>query len=90
MGMKVVIGDIHKLPGLVICLSCDVCLLMCPAIVSIRHPALAEFCGVLVQYPDTEGTVHDFRALANTVHDAGALVVAASDLLACTTLTPPG
>jgi glycine dehydrogenase len=50
----------------------------------------ASVCGVLVQYPDTHGTVADLRSLADKVHAAGALVVAATDLLALTLLTPPG
>ena len=47
-------------------------------------------CGVLVQYPNTVGAVGDHRALAARVHAAGALVVAATDLLALTLITPPG
>ncbi len=50
----------------------------------------ADVCGVLVQYPDTYGAVTDHRALATRVHEAGALVVAATDLLALTMLEPPG
>ncbi len=50
----------------------------------------ATVCGVLVQYPNTLGAIEDLRALATRVHDAGALVVAATDLLALTLLTPPG
>ncbi|MCC6651309.1 MAG: aminomethyl-transferring glycine dehydrogenase, partial [Candidatus Eisenbacteria bacterium] len=50
----------------------------------------ADVCGVLVQYPNTVGALTDFRALATQVHAAGALVVAATDLLALTLLTPPG
>ncbi len=46
--------------------------------------------GVLVQYPDTRGSVESFEALAAKAHDAGAFVVAATDLLACSMLTPPG
>ncbi len=49
-----------------------------------------ELCGVLVQYPDTRGRLRDFRALAEKAHAAGALVVAATDLLALTLITPPG
>ncbi len=49
-----------------------------------------DLCGVLVQYPDTRGRLRDFRALADTAHAAGALVVAATDLLALTLITPPG
>ena len=50
----------------------------------------ATVCGVLVQYPNTFGAVTDYRALCAQVHAAGALVVAATDLLALTALTPPG
>jgi len=50
----------------------------------------AAVCGVLVQYPDTFGAVTDLRALCDKVHAAGALVVAATDLLALTLLAPPG
>ncbi|MEJ5249078.1 aminomethyl-transferring glycine dehydrogenase [Caldilinea sp.] len=46
--------------------------------------------GALVQYPDTEGTIHDFSAFCTRAHAAGALVVVATDLLALTLLTPPG
>ncbi len=46
--------------------------------------------GVLVQYPDTRGRVDDFAELAERAHDVGALVIAATDLLACTALVPPG
>src|SRR5512140_1409740 len=50
----------------------------------------ATVCGVLIQYPNTFGAVEDYRALCAQVHAAGALVVAATDLLALTVLTPPG
>ena len=50
----------------------------------------ASVCGVLVQYPNTTGAIEDHRALAERVHAAGALLVAATDLLALTVLTPPG
>ncbi len=46
--------------------------------------------GVLVQYPATDGTIRDYADLTEKVHAAGGLVVAATDLLACTLLTPPG
>jgi glycine dehydrogenase len=46
--------------------------------------------GALVQYPATDGEVRDFRDLCTRAHAAGALVTAATDLLACTLLTPPG
>ena len=46
--------------------------------------------GLLVQYPDTFGQVADFRGLVEAAHERHMLVVAASDLLALTLLTPPG
>ena len=46
--------------------------------------------GALVQYPTTDGRIEDHRELAEKVHDAGALVVAATDLLACALIAPPG
>ncbi|PSN72103.1 glycine dehydrogenase [Corynespora cassiicola Philippines] len=49
-----------------------------------------DLVGVLAQYPDTDGGVHDFRALSEKVHKNGALFSVATDLLALTLLTPPG
>ncbi|MCU0771235.1 MAG: aminomethyl-transferring glycine dehydrogenase [Verrucomicrobia bacterium] len=46
--------------------------------------------GVLLQYPDTFGVIHDFKPLIERVHAAGALAVVATDLLALTVLRPPG
>jgi glycine dehydrogenase len=46
--------------------------------------------GLLVQYPDTTGSIGDHRRLADAVHAAGGLLVVATDLLALTMLTPPG
>ena len=46
--------------------------------------------GVLVQYPAADGAIEDFRATAQAAHAAGAMVIAATDLLALTLLTPPG
>jgi glycine dehydrogenase len=46
--------------------------------------------GCLLQYPGTEGDIQDFRSLAERAHAAGALVTAATDLLALALLTPPG
>lgn len=46
--------------------------------------------GVIVQYPDTQGTVKELSALCDTAHDNGALVIMASDLLALTLLKSPG
>jgi glycine dehydrogenase len=46
--------------------------------------------GVLVQYPATNGDIHDYRAFAEKAHASGALVVVATDLLSLVLLTPPG
>jgi glycine dehydrogenase len=46
--------------------------------------------GVLLQYPASDGRVEDLRELCDRVHEAGALVTVATDLLALTVLTPPG
>jgi glycine dehydrogenase len=45
---------------------------------------------VLVQVPDTFGTIRDFSSLAEQAHQVGALVIAAADPLSLTLLTPPG
>jgi glycine dehydrogenase len=45
---------------------------------------------VLVQYPTTDGAVVDWRDVAERAHAGGALVIAATDLLALTLLAPPG
>jgi glycine dehydrogenase len=49
-----------------------------------------DVCGVLLQYPATDGTIADYRALVGEVHAAKARVVVATDLLALTRLAPPG
>ena len=46
--------------------------------------------GVLVQYPAGNGDIYDYREFAAKAHANGALVVAATDLLALVLLTPPG
>ena len=49
-----------------------------------------DLCGILLQYPATDGRIEDHRALAERAHAAGATVVVATDPLALTLLTPPG
>src|SRR4029077_19214665 len=43
-----------------------------------------------LQCPTTDGTSQDYRAFCDRAHAVGALVTAATDLLALTLLTPPG
>jgi glycine dehydrogenase len=49
-----------------------------------------DFFGALVQYPTTFGEINDYRELAGAVHDKGAFLIAATDLLALTIIAPPG
>ena len=51
--------------------------------------ATGNVFGVLVQYPDTTGSIHDFTTFFETAHAAGALCVVAADLLSLTLLRPP-
>jgi glycine dehydrogenase len=46
--------------------------------------------GVLIQYPATDGTVADWRTLAEQVHAKKAMLCVATDPLALTLLVPPG
>ncbi len=48
------------------------------------------YFGALLQYPDKTGSVEDYKGFINKMHEAGAYVVMATDLLALTLLTPPG
>jgi glycine dehydrogenase len=50
----------------------------------------SKLCGVLVQYPTTDGRIECYEELTKKTHEAGALVVAATDLLALTLIKPPG
>ena len=49
-----------------------------------------EFFGALLQYPDTTGEIVDYSHFATYAHERGALVIAATDLLALTLLKAPG
>jgi glycine dehydrogenase len=49
-----------------------------------------EFFGALLQYPDTTGEIIDYSKFATYAHERGALVIAATDLLALTLLKAPG
>lgn len=50
----------------------------------------SEYFGALVQYPDAQGSVRDFRHLAEICHNEGLLVCAATDILALPLLPSPG
>ena len=49
-----------------------------------------SYFGAIVQYPNADGLVTDYRAFIDSAHQVNALVVMATDLLALTLLTPPG
>src|SRR5438093_2091838 len=46
--------------------------------------------GVILQDPATDGAIRDYRELVTQAHEAGALVVVGTDLLALTVLRSPG
>jgi glycine dehydrogenase len=48
------------------------------------------YFGALVQYPNDKGSIEDYREFIKNVHDTGAFVAMATDLLALTLLVPPG
>jgi glycine dehydrogenase len=50
----------------------------------------AGICGVLLSYPGASGRLVDPRPLITEAHVAGAFVVVATDLLACTIIEAPG
>ena len=47
-------------------------------------------CGVLLQYPGSDGAIRDPRPVIDAVHEAGGMAVIAADLLALTLLESPG
>ena len=51
---------------------------------------LSDCFGVLIQYPDTFGSLNDFSDAIAKAHNGGALVIMASDLLALTLIKSPG
>jgi glycine dehydrogenase len=50
----------------------------------------AQVFGALLQYPATDGAIHDYAGFVEKAHAPGALVVVSADLLALTLLKPPG
>lgn len=56
-----------------------------------RTASLDEtYFGAIVQYPNSIGSVENYRDFINKVHAINGFVVMATDLLALTLLTPPG
>jgi glycine dehydrogenase len=56
-----------------------------------NHAEMDElYFGAIVQYPDSDGAVKDYRDFIERAHAVNAKVVMATDLLALTLLTPPG
>ena len=49
-----------------------------------------QLFGGLVQYPASDGALHDYATFCADFHEWGAGVVVAADLMALTLLTPPG
>lgn len=46
--------------------------------------------GALLQYPATDGTIHDYYSFIERVHEVKALATVAADILSLALLTPPG
>ncbi len=55
-----------------------------------RELAGLEAFAALVQYPGVEGELRDYASLAAALHERGAYLIAAADLLALAIVKPPG
>lgn len=53
-------------------------------------PMDPSYFGALVQYPDNQGSLKDYRRFIQEVHRLSAGVIMATDLLALTLIVPPG
>jgi glycine dehydrogenase len=53
-------------------------------------PRAQGLFGALLQYPTTDGRILDYSAIATRLHEHGALLCVAADLLALALLRPPG
>ena len=49
-----------------------------------------SFFGAIVQYPNSDGSIEEYRNFIEKVHAVNAQVIMATDLMALTLLTPPG
>jgi len=50
----------------------------------------ADVFGALLQYPGTDGAIHDFRPAIAALHTKGGIAVVSADILALTLLASPG
>ena len=53
-----------------------------PVVVPTADEFGADTCGVLAQYPTTDGRIVDYSAIAERVHEARALFCVAADVMA--------
>lgn len=57
--------------------------------VSALKEIISDVCGALVQYPGTDGSIHNFSEISDIVHSNKGLFAVATDLLALTLIKPP-
>src|SRR5512146_503489 len=55
-----------------------------------KAPIGSDVFGILLQYPATDGVVHDYRQFCERAHAVGAVVTVATDLMSLVLLAPPG
>lgn len=48
------------------------------------------YCGAILQYPDSDGSIEDYRSFIARAHEKHIPVIMATDLMALALLTPPG
>ena len=49
-----------------------------------------SFFGAFIQYPDSDGEIHDYRKFVDLAHEKEILVGVAADIMSLVLLTPPG
>jgi glycine dehydrogenase len=49
-----------------------------------------DYFGVLIQYPDSKGEIHDYKSFASRCADKDIQVIVAADIMSLVLLTPPG
>ena len=54
------------------------------------HEPTEEYFGALVQYPNSTGSIEDFKAFTDKLHEKNNLLVVAADLMALTVIESPG